>query len=70
MLTTFFFSRKSCRLLNNIVEQDWSHMALAYCMLYVYKHTFRICNTYYFSIATMFARKCFNFDDLDIKELC
>ena len=64
----FIFFRKSCRVWNNVEKyrragQDTDDiMAHAHCMLHnkSYKHTFRICNTHYFSTATMVARKRLN----------
>ena len=43
----------------NVVEPDRPQcMLFAYWILYGYKHTLRICNTYCFSIATMVTRMC------------
>jgi hypothetical protein len=59
-----FFSRKSCRLWDNVQKycragQDTdNNMAHVHCMLYTSgnRHTLRICNTYYFSAASMVVR--------------
>ena len=67
MFNTFFF-RKSCRLTNNVEKYCRAGLATdnntanALCMLGTkgYKHTLRICNTYYFPIATIVARTRLN----------
>ena len=61
----FFFFRKSGRLWDNVEKYSTvgqatdDNIAQAHSMLDTkgYKHTLRICNTYYFSTATVVARK-------------
>jgi hypothetical protein len=53
-----FFSRKSCRLWNNV--EKYGACALRAGLLNLQTHTLRICNTYCFSAATMFARTPLN----------
>jgi len=63
----FFFENRPVYeiMWKNVVVADrplmkiW-RMRIAFFILQVYKHTFRICNTYCFSTATVFARTRLN----------
>jgi hypothetical protein len=64
MFNNIFFFQKSCRLWNKVrkycraVKATDDNMAHAHCMFdtWGYKYTYRLCNTYCFSTATMVAR--------------
>ena len=69
LYSTIFFS-KIFPFMRYVEKYFWAgqatddNMAHAYCLLdtWGYKHTLIMCNTYFFSTATVFARTPLNFD--------